>query len=44
MLQARGLSYQRAGQQILAGVDVDVAALRELAANALAATDELDIV
>jgi putative ABC transport system ATP-binding protein len=31
MLQARGLSYQRAGQQILAGVDLDVAAGQSLA-------------
>ena len=31
MLQARGLSYQRAGQQILAGVNVDVAAGQSLA-------------
>jgi putative ABC transport system ATP-binding protein len=31
MLQARGLSYQRAGQQILAEVDVDVAAGQSLA-------------
>jgi len=31
MLQARGLSYQRAGQQILAGVNIDVAAGQSLA-------------
>jgi heme ABC exporter ATP-binding subunit CcmA len=31
MLQARGLNYRRAGQQILAGVDVDVAAGQSLA-------------
>jgi putative ABC transport system ATP-binding protein len=31
MLQARGLSYRRGGQQILAGVDLDVAAGQSLA-------------